>query len=90
MKTKKSETSPIGSLCTELNAIEKAFHETLRAYTKRIDTDLNHIRHAVESLEAQPKLEKIHLHDVRDMLMLARNLERGRRVDVMILARLRK
>ena len=86
MKSTKSETSPIYSLSSELDALEKAFRLTLRIYTQRLSVDFDHIRHSVESLEKEKKLPKDRIHDVRDMLMLIRNLEikptKGRRRDL--------
>ncbi len=86
MKTKNSEPSPIKSLCTELNVLDKAFHQILRAYALRFDTDLNQIRGAVEALEEAKKVPKTRIHDLRDMLMLIRKLEikpvKGRRRDL--------
>jgi|GEM_PF-320991 len=86
MKSKKSETSPIQSLSSELEALEKAFQLTLRIYTQRLGADFDHIRHSVESLEKGKKIAKDRIHDVRDMLMLIRNLEikpsKGRRRDL--------
>jgi hypothetical protein len=86
MKSKTSETSPAKSLCGELNTLEKAFHQILRAYSLRFDADLNQVRQAVKALEEGKKIPQTRIHDLRDMLMLIRKLDvkplKGRRRDL--------
>ena len=86
MKTKSKETSMPASVCEELENLEKAFQQTLRVYSQRINSDLYLIRHSVESLKGGAKVSLSRIHDLRDMLMLIRKLEikpeKGRRRDL--------
>jgi hypothetical protein len=90
MKKRKSEsrgeTTPVTLLERELRGLRRDLRATARAYTSRLDSDLQASLDAVESLAHPDKLPRETLHQVRDFAIMLRNRrlkpEKGRRKDL--------
>ena len=82
----KRETTPVTLLERELRGLRRDLRATARAYTSRLDSDLQASLAAVESLAHPDKLPRETLHQVRDFAIMLRNRrlkpEKGRRKDL--------
>jgi hypothetical protein len=74
------------SLVEELDFLRKSFRETIQAYSKRVETQLNQIRDSVLEHAKDKNLSPAQIRDLRDMITLCRTLdlkpEKGRRKDL--------
>jgi hypothetical protein len=87
MKPKyKEEVSLPEVVGKELEELDAAFHMIVRAYTQRFTTELDLVRRGVETIKEQKKIARGQIQDLRDMLMLIRQLEikptKGKRRDL--------
>lgn len=85
-KNDKDDTSLPEILGRELEELDTAFQLILRAYTQKFTTELDRVRRAVAELKQKKKLGRGKVQDLRDMLMLVRQLEikpaKGKRRDL--------
>jgi hypothetical protein len=83
---KRGETSPVTVLENELTALRRDLRTTLRAYGARLEIDLAELTAAVSAQRRATNLSRERLHDLRELLIMARKRklkpEKGRRKDV--------
>lgn len=83
---KNKENSLAEKVGEELKSIEKLFQLLLQAYNERFQSELRGIQAAVQELGGYRKIAQVPMEDLRDMLMLIRQLEikpaKGRRKDL--------
>ena len=74
------------STIEELDQLRALFRKTVKAYTHRLEADLQQVRDAVMELKTQKEPSTERLHDLRDMLTVLRHIsikaDKGRRKDI--------
>lgn len=85
-KPEKSGGSPVKQLESELGGLRRDLRQTVKAYVRRLETDLLRSSDELKKFGPIEELSRENLHTVRDMTMLLRKRklkpEKGRRKDL--------
>jgi hypothetical protein len=80
-----TDALPIKPLIEQLTFVRRTFREILRSYGSEIETEVLRLAKRVTS-ESEKKVTRERVHEMRDILMLLRDLEvkpeKGRRRDL--------
>jgi hypothetical protein len=81
-----SDASPAKSLVEDLGKLRRALQKTARAYTRRLDDEINLVMEWAHSTSDNGKISQARVRDLGDMLSLVRKMEvrpdKGRRKDL--------
>ena len=81
-----AEASPAKSLVDDLGKLRRTLRKTARAYTRRLDHEIDSVMEWARSTSASGKISQSRIRDLGDMLTLVRKVEakpdKGRRKDL--------